>query len=135
MLTGQRVLNFGDLTTTGDLANGIFAEANHVAIHNFGLVETSGLGAAGIYAQGENARIENLGSVHTTGDFIGDFEFFSEGIFAEGDRFYIANHGSVQIEGEFSTGLIGVGDGRRDHQLRSSWKVVPQFISRCGFRR
>jgi hypothetical protein len=101
------LINFGDLTTTGSLANGIFAGANDVLIQNFRVIETSGLGAAGIYVQGENAHIENHGSVITTGDFFGDFS--AEGIFAEGDRFYIANHGSVHVEGVTSSALIGVG--------------------------
>jgi hypothetical protein len=98
------------MTTTGDLANGIFAGADNVLIQNFGSIETFGLGAAGIYVQGENARIINHGSVHTTGTFFGDFEFFSEGIFAEGDGFYIANHGSVEVEGLASSALVGVGN-------------------------
>jgi hypothetical protein len=106
---GEHVLNFGHLTTSGDLANGVFAGANAVLIKNFGSIETSGLGAAGIFVQGENAHVENYGSIITTGDFFGDFEFFSEGIFAEGDRFYIANYGSVHVEGVFSSGLVGVG--------------------------
>jgi hypothetical protein len=107
--SGEQVLNFGDLTTTGDLANGVFAGADDVLVRNFGAIETSGDGAAGIFVQGDNARIENFGSVHTTGDFFGDFEFFSEGIFAEGDGFYIANHGSVQVEGFGSSVLVGDG--------------------------
>src|SRR5262245_25729968 len=111
--SGEQVLNFGGLTTTGDLANGIFAGADDVLVLNFGAVETSGDGAAGIFVQGDNARIENFGSVHTTGVFFGDPEFFSEGMLAEGDDFYIANHGSVQVEGESSSALVGVGaDGR-----------------------
>src|SRR5262245_46937377 len=106
---GEHVLNFGSLTTIGDLANGIFADANDVSIRNFAAIETFGLGAAGIFVQGENAHIENYGSVVTHGTSTGDFEFFSEGIFAEGDRFYIANYGSVHVEGDFSSGLVGVG--------------------------
>jgi len=31
---GTTLFNFGDLTTTGDLANGIFADANNVSIRN-----------------------------------------------------------------------------------------------------
>src|SRR5262245_22764805 len=62
-LAGDKLLNFGDLTTTGDLANGIFAGADNVTVKNLGHVETSGLGAAGLYAQGQNVRIENYGSV------------------------------------------------------------------------
>ena len=40
--SGERVINFGHLTTTGNLANGIFADANDVAIRNFATIETSG---------------------------------------------------------------------------------------------
>jgi hypothetical protein len=47
--------------------------------------------------------------VHTTGNFFGDFEFFSEGIFVFGDGFYIANHGSIRVEGESSSTMVGVG--------------------------
>lgn len=107
---GQYLLNFGDLTTLGDRANGIFANADNVSLRNFGSVETSGLGAAGIFVQGENARIDNFGSVHTTGGFFGAFEFFSEGIFALGDHYHIANHGSVRVDGESSSCLVGVGE-------------------------
>lgn len=32
--SGQHILNFGYLTTTGDLANGIFVDANDVSIRN-----------------------------------------------------------------------------------------------------
>lgn len=113
--SNEQVLNHGSLTTTGDLANGIFAGANDVLIQNFGLIETSGLGAAGIYVQGENARIENHGSVVTHGGFFDDGGdgVFSEGIFAEGDRFYIANHGRVQVSGDGSSAMVGDGaDGR-----------------------
>jgi hypothetical protein len=115
---GDLVINFGDLTTSGNKANGIFAGADDVTIRHFGSVETSGFGAAGIFVQGENARIENHGSVVTTGGifdptpeapFSGD-EFFSEGIFAFGGQFYIANHGSVQVSGETSSALVGDGD-------------------------
>jgi len=112
---GEHVFNFGRLTTSGDLANGIFADANNVSIRNFGRIETSGLGAAGIFAQGEHAHIDNFGSVVTHGGVFnpdpsvdGD-EFFSEGIFANGDGFHIANYGSVHVEGESSTVLLGVG--------------------------
>src|SRR5262245_24948528 len=80
---GEHVLNFGSLTTEGDLANGIFADADNVSIRNFAAIETFGLGAAGIFVQGEDARIVNFGSVHTTGASTDDFAFFSEGIFAE----------------------------------------------------
>jgi hypothetical protein len=107
--SGELLINFGDFTTTGDLADGIFADADDVTIRNFAHVETEGLGAAGIFVQGQNARIENHGSVHTTGNFFGDFEFFSEGIFVFGDGFYIANHGSIRVEGESSSTMVGVG--------------------------
>ena len=107
---GETLINFGSLTTTGDLADGIFAGADDVTIRHFGSIETSGLGAAGIVVLGENARIENFGSVHTTGAFFGDFEAFSEGIFVLGDGFYVANHGSVRVEGESSSALVGLGE-------------------------
>ena len=44
---GEDILNHGDLTTFGDLADGIFAEANDVTVLNFADIETSGDGAAG----------------------------------------------------------------------------------------
>jgi len=113
--SGEYVFNFGRLKTVGDLANGIFGDANDVSIRNLGSIETFGVGAAGIFANGENAHIDNFGSVVTHGGFYdpdpnvdGD-EFFSEGLFANGDRFQIANYGSVNVEGEFSSGLVGVG--------------------------
>jgi hypothetical protein len=59
---GEHVFNFGELKTTGDLANDIFANVNHVSIWNFAHVETSGLGAAGIFVQGDDAYVENYGS-------------------------------------------------------------------------
>ena|SRR5258708_39035348 len=67
-MSGEHVRNFGRLTTTGDLANGIFADASNASIRNFGQIETSGLGAAGIFAEGEHAHIENFGSVVTHGE-------------------------------------------------------------------
>lgn len=113
--SGEHVLNFGVLRTTGDLANGIFADANNVSVHNFGSIETSGLGAAGIFVQGEDAHVANYGSVVTHGGFFdpnpdvdGD-EFFSEGIFVNGDLFSIANYGTVHVEGELSSALVGAG--------------------------
>ena len=143
-VTGEQVVNFGDLTTTGDLANGVFADAKGASIHNFGLVETSGLGAAGIFAQGENAHIENHGSVVTTGDFFdptpeepesGD-EIFSEGIIANGDRFYIANHGSVHVGGLFSSALVGVGaDGRViNFNIVESFAIGSSAVAAIGDR-
>src|SRR5262245_17084106 len=107
LTTTGALINFGDLTTTGDLANGIFGAANNVSIKNFGAIDTSGSGAAGIFVQGEDARIDNFGSVTTHGGRLGDA--FSEGIFAEGDRFAISNHGSVRVEGPGSSALVGVG--------------------------
>src|SRR5262245_19454926 len=112
---GEHILNFGRLTTAGDLANGIFAGADDGAIENFGRIETFGLGAAGIYAIGSNVHIDNFGKVITHGGFFdpdpnveGD-ELFSEGILAIGDRFHLANYGSVHVEGFGSSGLAGVG--------------------------
>jgi hypothetical protein len=104
------LLNLGNLTTTGDLANGIFADANNVTIRNRATIETSGDGAAGIFAHGDNAHIENYGTIITHGGVFGDDEFFSEGIFVLGDRFNIANYGNIRVEGESSSGLIGEGD-------------------------
>ena len=60
---GEYVFNFATLTTTGDLGNGIFADANNVSVANFGSIETDGLGAAGIYVNGADARIANYGAV------------------------------------------------------------------------
>jgi hypothetical protein len=112
---GTTLFNFGDLTTTGDLANGIFADANNVSIRNNARIETSGLGAAGIYVEGANAHIENFGSIVTHGDFYdpnskvdGD-EFFPEGIFANGDGFYIANYGIIHVEAGSASGMVGIG--------------------------
>ena len=48
----ERLINFGNLRTTGDLANGIFADADDVTVRNFADIETLGLGAAGICVQG-----------------------------------------------------------------------------------
>ena len=62
---GDHVLNFGALTTTGDIANGIFAEAQQCFDSLIsGSIETFGLGAAGIYVEGADAHIVNYGSVH-----------------------------------------------------------------------
>ncbi len=112
---GERVFNFGHLTTSGDLANGIFAGAADVTIRNFGRIETSGLGAAGILVRGDDARIVNFGRVETHGGLLdpdpgveGD-EVFAEGITTEGDRFNIANFGRVHVDGDGSSGLSGVG--------------------------
>src|SRR5262245_7215241 len=107
--SGEQVINFGALTTAGDLANGIFAGADNLTIRNFGRIETSGLGAAGIYVEGANAHIDNFGSIVTHGAFFGDFDFFSEGIFADGDGFRVNNYGRVRVEGEQSSGLVGIG--------------------------
>ena len=108
---GEYLLNFGALTTTGDKANGIFADANKVSAANFGRIETSGLGAAGIYVEGADARIVNYGSVITHGDWLDEGDgFFSEGLFANGDRFYIANHGTIRVEGESSSAMVGAGE-------------------------
>jgi hypothetical protein len=65
---GDYVLNFGALTTTGDLADGIFATADNVSIFNFAQIETSGLGATGIFVEGSGACINNFGSIHTSGN-------------------------------------------------------------------
>src|SRR5512134_2127694 len=86
---GERIRNFAHLTTAGDLADGISANANDVSIINFGEVETAGAG--GIIARGSNARIVNFGSVEALGgqrdpdpDVEGD-EAFAEGLTAEGN--------------------------------------------------
>src|SRR5215207_1930776 len=75
------VLNFSNVKTSGDLANGILAAANKVLIVNNedGNIQTSGLGAAGILAKGQDIRIENYGTITTTGDLTPDELFFSEG--------------------------------------------------------
>ena len=111
--SGEKIRNHGDLTTHGDLANGIFADADDVTVRKFAdaAIETTGLGAAGIFVQGDNAYIENFGSVHTTGNLTEDELFFSEGIFAQGDGFYIANYGTVQVDGVSASALVGDGAG------------------------
>jgi hypothetical protein len=115
-IQGDHVLNFGELKTSGDLANDISVYAHHVSIFNFAHIETTGLGAAGIFVQGDDAHVENYGSVATSGGVFdpdpnvdGD-EFFSDAITVFGDRFYIANYGSVKNGGDFSSGLSGIGD-------------------------
>src|SRR6266568_2910798 len=104
---GEKVLNFGNLTTNGDLANGIFAHANDVWISNFGDIETFGREAAGILALGDDARLENYGSIVTHGDPI---VFTSDGMFAIGDRFYMVNHGSIRVEGFAASAMDALGD-------------------------
>jgi hypothetical protein len=104
---GEKVLNFGNLTTNGDLANGIFAQANDVWISNFGDIETFGREAAGILALGDDARLENYGSIVTHGDPI---VFTSDGMFAIGDRFYMVNHGSIRVDGFAASAMDALGD-------------------------
>ncbi len=48
-------MNFGRVTTTGDLAEGIFGEADGVSVNNFSRIDTSGRGAAGVFVLGEDA--------------------------------------------------------------------------------
>ena len=113
---GERFFNFGRLTTTGDLANGIFADADDVSAPATSAgSKPAALGAAGIFVNGANARIDNYGTVVTHGGFFdpdpdvdGD-EFFSEGIFANGDGFKISNFGTVRAEGKSASALVGVG--------------------------
>lgn len=103
------VINLSSLTTSGNLANGILADANKLQIVNFGSIATSGFGAAGIFAKGQDIRVENYGSVTTTGDLTPDELFFSEGIFVAGNRYYIANYGTVRVDGESASALVGDG--------------------------
>jgi hypothetical protein len=113
---GEHIRNYGALTTTGDLAEAIFASADDVSIRNFGQIETSGLGAAGIFVLGDDAHIVNYGSVTTRGGFYDgdpgteDDDSYSEGVVAIGDRFFVANYGSIRVEGLFSSGMSGVGN-------------------------
>ena len=128
---GETLINFGDLTTSGDLANGIFAGENDVTIFHFGSIETSGLGAVGIFVEGEDARIVNYGSVHTTGDYFGDFEAFSEGIFVlRGPVLH------CQSRHRSGRGRILVRHGRRrcgrsDDQFWRSGERCDKLISHC----
>ena len=119
---GETLINFGDLTTTGDLANGIFADENDVIDPHFGSIETSGLGAVGIFVQGENAHIENYGSVHTTGDYSEDFdESFPKASCYRGSVLHCkSRHRSGR--GPFLVRLGRRRRGRPDDQLRRSGK-------------
>jgi hypothetical protein len=107
---GERILNFATLTTTGDVAFGVFATANDVTVRNHRHIETSGLGSGGIIVLGDDARIENHGSVTTHGGIFGDGESFSDALSALGDRFHIANFGDVRVEGEGSSALVALGN-------------------------
>src|SRR5262249_22637598 len=94
----------------GDLADGIFAQADNVWVRNFGEIETNGLGARGVYVLGNDARVENHGSIVAHGE--PDFDTFdtSDGIVVIGDRFYVANYGFIQTDGLFSSAMFGFGN-------------------------
>src|SRR5262245_58856555 len=117
---GERIINFATLTTTGNVAFGVFATANGVTVRNHGHIQTSGLGSGGIIVFGNDARIENHGSVTTLGGFTEDF-IFSDALSAYGDRFHIANFGDVRVEGDGSSALVGLGN---DGSLVNTGSVI-----------
>jgi hypothetical protein len=63
---GDNTLNFGNLTTAGDLADGIVA-ARHRLIINFAQIETSGLGATNL-VEGSSALIRTSDLQKTSGN-------------------------------------------------------------------
>src|SRR5215813_8785379 len=104
----ELVINFANLTTAGDLADGIFVGADGVSVRNFGSIHTSGLGAEGIHVEANNVRVDNFGSITTSGN---DTAFStSDGIIILGDAFRISNFGDVHVTGDFASALVGVGE-------------------------
>jgi len=105
---GEHILNFGNLTTAGDLGDGIVAFADNVSIFNFAQIETSGLGAIGIYVEGSGARINNFGSIHTSGNDTPTVT--SDAINVFGDAFRISNLGDIRVDGDFASAAVAFGD-------------------------
>ncbi|MBR0719102.1 hypothetical protein [Bradyrhizobium liaoningense] len=105
---GEHILNFGNLTTAGDLGDGIVAIASNVSISNFAQIETSGLGAMGIFVEGSGARIDNFGSIHTSGN--DEPTVTSDAINVFGNAFRISNFGSIRVDGDFASAIVGIGD-------------------------
>jgi hypothetical protein len=58
LTAGEHLINFGGLTTIGELADGIFADADDAKIQNFGTIETSGLGARGIFVDARRRALK-----------------------------------------------------------------------------
>ena len=112
------IQNFAVLRTTGDLADGIYGNANGVKVTNRGVIDVAGDGAAGIFIEGNDALINNLGSVQTHGGifdpdgvpFTGD-EFSPDAIRVAGDRYWVENNGDVRASGSQCTAIIAIGNG------------------------
>jgi hypothetical protein len=110
-LPNDDIRNFATLTTSGDLANGIFVGADSVSVANFGHVETSGSGAEGVLIQGADGHVRNFGSIVTHGEPTNDFLHFNDAIAAYGNNFDLQSWGSLETHGSFSSGMSGIGDG------------------------
>ncbi|MDB5669184.1 MAG: hypothetical protein JWO25_143 [Alphaproteobacteria bacterium] len=104
------ITNSGRLSTSGDLANGIFAYAGSVTIANSGAVTTSGAGAVGIFAIGDAARITNSGAVQTTGGYSESANLTADAIDIFGNDGRIDNSGALNTQGEFAAAIFISGD-------------------------
>ena len=119
---GERLNNFGVLTTGGNLASPIRVAANGVDVANFGSLTTSGDGSRGITVGDQfgthydNVTVTNYGAITTTGN--GTFVYdgtkfilfdFADGIDAYGDNNQVINFGTISATGFLSGGINTIG--------------------------
>jgi hypothetical protein len=97
-----RIENWGDLSTEGIFASGVFALGDFGMIRNHGPVSTSGDLSAAVNTDGTGNQIVNFGAVSTSGQF-------GHGLFALGDQNRVVNFGDVHLTGELATGLRSFG--------------------------
>lgn len=114
---GERLNNFGALTTTGNFASPIRVAANDVNVANFGSLTTSGDGSSGVTVGDyfgthyDNVTVVNHGSITTTGAsfFDGVNSAIADGIFASGNNNKLINYGTITATGFASAGMETLG--------------------------
>ncbi len=114
--SNERFINFGVLTTSGDIASPIRVAANGVNVSNFGSLTTSGdLSSAvtvGDYFGDhfDNVTVTNFGTITTTGAMLFDDSLnFSGSISAHGNSNNVINYGTISATGFGAFGINTLG--------------------------
>jgi hypothetical protein len=109
--------NYGDLSTSGDLASAIRGVADGITIINKGTLTTSGDGSPAITvgdtfgARYDNVSVSNYGTIAVTGGILDDGVnlAFPDGIDVFGNNNSVKNFGAIDIAGVDGVGMFSVG--------------------------
>ena len=115
--TGERLINFGALMTSGNDASPIRVAEDGVNVANFGLLTTSGDGSRGVSvgdqfgARYDNVTVINHGAITITGNFLeeGTSFLFADGVDAFGNNNQVINFGTISATGSGAGGIYTAG--------------------------